>query len=242
MSDDLIRLHLFPGRHLGEEEFDRIQAYTDARLAPLLATRYAGILHGLEVDLGIKVESSDGFTVRTGMGVAGNGRVLGLYYPLQQTWKELIDGYLAETLEESAVGVYYLMLRRTPAYIDAATDTDPCQRDEFDPLRDTRLETTGTLGLRRLALAEDVLDTMNREQIENLVAALHVDGEFLKSMSDTIPLGLLAVKEQDSEPVLAWFSQEAGRYLAMPNGGYNTLLNQIEMAFRRLTTEAVENK
>ncbi|HCB39031.1 MAG TPA: hypothetical protein DEP79_05045, partial [Gammaproteobacteria bacterium] len=38
----LQRVHLFAGRHLGEEEFDRQQEYADARLSPLLKTRPAG--------------------------------------------------------------------------------------------------------------------------------------------------------------------------------------------------------
>src|SRR5688572_4995815 len=91
------RLHLFAGRHLGEEEFDRMQAYADQRLAPLLAGRHAGIVQGLQVRLGPAGGGSEGFTVSPGLAVAGNGASLGLYYPLNQTWETLIDDYMKET-------------------------------------------------------------------------------------------------------------------------------------------------
>ncbi|VAX07615.1 hypothetical protein MNBD_GAMMA25-977, partial [hydrothermal vent metagenome] len=67
ISDQLERLHLFPGRHLGEEEFDRLQAYTDARLAPLLNSWQPGIVRGLHVKLGQLDVASEGFIVNSGL-------------------------------------------------------------------------------------------------------------------------------------------------------------------------------
>ena len=43
-SHRLERVHMFPGRFLSEDEFDRNQDYSDARLAPLLHNAYPGIV------------------------------------------------------------------------------------------------------------------------------------------------------------------------------------------------------
>ncbi len=82
---DLERLNLFAGRHMGEEEFDRQQAYADRRMLPLVAGFYPGIVHGLEVRASNLSNIGDGFTVSPGLAVAGNGQTLGLYYPLRES-------------------------------------------------------------------------------------------------------------------------------------------------------------
>jgi len=236
---DLERLNLFVGRHMGEEEFDRQQAYADRRLAPLLTHRHPGIVHGLEVRAGNFAGVEEGFTINPGLALAANGQSLGLYYPLRQTWSTLLDNYRSDTQAADAAGVYYLTLRRTGRYVDADPDIDPCQRTEFDPTRDARRLVVGTVGLTRLAIDATAAASASREQIENWVAANNVDGEFLTSMDTAVPLGLLAVQQDgtDSEgqPVynVSWFSEAAGRYRAVPDSGYHVLLQQINHAFRR---------
>ena len=114
-SDRLERLRLFPGRHLGEDELDRVQAYVDERLAPLLANSRPGILHGLQVDLPAQGVRGAGCSVRAGLAVAGNGRVVGLYYPTQATWRGLMEGWhlQASSLQAEGGGCHH-QRRRVP--------------------------------------------------------------------------------------------------------------------------------
>jgi hypothetical protein len=240
----LERLHLFAGRHLGEEEFDRQQAYVDRRIERLLAGVHSGIVDGLQVRVGQFTTTQEGFSVSPGLAVAGNGLTLGLYYPLRQTWHTLIDEYITESGAADAAGVYYLTLRRSHRYVDADPGIDPCQRDEFDPTRDARRVVVGSVALRRLAIDTAAVTGSSRERIENWVAANNVDGQFLLGMSNAIPLGLLAVERTgvDGEglPTYAvnWFSEEAGRYHAVPYSGYHVLLQQTTSAFRRMLLAA----
>lgn len=238
---DLERLHLFAGRHLGEQEFDRLQAYMDKRLSPLLGALPAGIISGLSVRLS-PVGTDEGFTLSPGLALAGNGQTLGLYYPLRQTWEGLLADYQEETRADNVAGVYYLTLRRTEAYIDADPSIDPCQRAEFDPTRDAQRVLVGTLSLKRLAIAPEAVLTHSRERIENWVAANHVDGDFLQTMKTAVPLGVVAVADvsEGVEPdyQVQWFSEAAGRYQAIENNGYHVLLQQVNHAFRRLLLEA----
>ncbi len=240
--NDLDRLHLFPGRHLGEQEFERIQAYTDRRISPLLTGRDPGIFHGLNVRTGNIGHLGEGFTVNPGLALAGNGLLLGLFYPLRQTWQTLVDDYLADLTTSNATGIFYLTLKRATRYIDADPSVDPCQRAEFDPTRDARRVLVGTLGLTRLALDESAVSSLSREEIENWVAANNVERELLLNMTDAVPLGLLAItrigSELDADYQVSWFSQETGRYMAVANGGYQVLLNQVNEAFRRKMLEA----
>jgi len=234
ISDRLERIHLFPGRHLGEEEFDRLQAYADARLAPLLNAWEPGIVSGLDINLASIDVGSEGFMVSPGLAIAGNGQTLGLYYPIRQTWQSLIEDYLRDSDAPSASGVFYLTLRRASHQIDAGDNVDACQRTELDPSRDTRLVVLGTVGLRRLTMPNDAPTTFSRELIENWVVASNVDNEFLKNMSNAVPLGLVAIETDGDTYSVSWFSQVAGRYMATTNSGYVVLLNQVNEAFRRL--------
>jgi len=247
VSSQLERLNLFPGRHLGEDEFDRMQAYADARLEPLLAGHRAGIVTGLEVSADLRPNPGnpvepyllgEGFTVAPGLAVAGNGLTLGLYYPIRASWDALIDAYLASTGAASAAGVYFLTLTRSKFEIDAAADVDPCQRAELDPRRDSRRVVLGTVALRKLAIAADLVADEPRERIENVVAANCADGRFLAGLGHAVPLGLLAVEAVEGGYEPAWFSPVVGRYLAQPDSGYRVLLAQVDDAFRRLLNQA----
>jgi len=236
----LERLNLFSGRHLGEQEFERLQAYTDRRIAPLLSARDPGVLHGLEIRTGSLGSLGEGLVVNSGLALAGNGQLLGLFYPLRQSWQNLIDEFVEDIGSADASGVYYLTLKRNTRYVDADPDTKPCQRLDFDPLRDARRVLVGSLGLTRLGVTLEA--GASREQIENWVAANNVERELLYTMQDAVPLGLLAIENagSESEPdfQLSWFTQEAGRYLAIPDGGFLVLMEQVKAAFRRKLLEA----
>lgn len=243
-NSDLERLHLFAGRHLGEEEFERQQAYVDRRMAPLLGSVSPGVVHGLHVRTQRSDRAGEGFNVSPGLAVAGNGQALGLYYPLRERWTTLIEDYLAETSVVSAAGIYYLILRRASRYVDTDPSASPCQRDEFDPTRDARRLVIGSLGLKRLAISPQAVATNSRELIENWVAANHVDADFLHAMKHAVPLGLLAIEHADDDaegnPVYSvnWFSEAAGRYRSITNSGYHVLLRQVSEAFRRILLQA----
>jgi len=226
------RLHLFAGRHLGEEEFDRIQAYVDARLAPLLRASEPGIVYGLEVDLRHIGELGEGFVVRPGLAVNGLGQNVGLYLPLRQTWQGLIDDYLSPPLTTSPRGVYQLVLRRALSRVSEADTVEPCQRAEPDPRRDRRWETVGTVTLQRLAVTPAVLD-WPKERIANYVAA----GRLGKPLGETIPLGLLMIDEVAGQPQVVWFDPWPVRRPAVTDGGHLALFNQVSHAFADKVSE-----
>lgn len=247
-SRALERVHMFPGRHLGEEEFDREQAYADARLAAVLQGKVAGIVHGLDLQLGPNGLAEPGFSVSAGLALAANGQALGLYYPLRAEWQGLIGEFLNSSQTANAVGVYYLMLVRADRQIDAP-DIDPCQRTELDPTRDTQRVLAGSLALQRINIRDNAVNTLPREQIENWVAADRVDAGFMAKLGNAVPLALLAIEpkplvdeEAELPPAaryrLKWLSQEAGRYEALPNSGYRVLLNQTGAAMRRVMQAA----
>jgi len=236
----LERLNLFPGRHLGETEFEHMQAYTDRRIAPLLHARDPGVLQGLEIRTGMIGLPEEGFILSPGLALSGNGQLLGLFYPLRQSWQTLIEEFIEDSGTSDASGIFYLTLQRSTRYIDADPETKPCQRQEFDPLRDARRVLAGSVGLFRLGVP--LTNTATREQIENWVAANNVERELLTQMSDSVPIGLLAINnvgdEQNPEYRISWFSREAGYYPATPYGGYKVLLAQVKAAFRRKIIEA----
>lgn len=239
---ELDRLNLFAGRHLGEDELERRQAYADRRLAPLMAALPPGIVQGLEVRTGAGDSPGDTVTVSPGLAMAGQGQSLGLYYPLRMHWHTLIEDYLRRTGAASAGGVFYLTLERKSRYVDSDPEVDPCQRAAFDPTRDARRLVVGTLSLKRLAIPAE--SAASRERIENWVAANRVDTDFLRGLGHAVPLGLLAISSTGAEGEPAaryrvdWLSQAAGRYLAQPHSGYQVLLRQVREAFERVLLAA----
>jgi hypothetical protein len=236
---DLERLKFFAGRHLGEQEFDRIQAYMDRRIAPLLSALQPGIINGLELQLAT-IGLDEGFTLGSGLALAGNGQALSVYAPLRQTWAQVIGDYIEQTHVLDASGIFYLTLKRTEAYVDADPTIDPCQRSEFDPTRDAQRVFVGTMGLTRLAIEPSAVTTRSQEQIANWVAANNVGAEFLANMKTAVPLGVLAIEntgvDDDGLAIygVRWFSENAGRYLAKNNNGYHVLLEQTKQAFNRV--------
>ncbi len=254
MSEFLVRPRLVPGRHLGEDEFDRLQAYADARLAPLTATLPPGILHGLGCEPGVEpARPGSRVLVEPGLAVAGDGQLVGLFIAAQATWAALLTDWLRVQRTDDASGVYYLTLQRGVGVIDAGVPPAPCQRAEPDPRRDLRREVLGRLVLRRLALRADGLAAMTPAQVQNQVAALHVDGAFLHGFGGAVPLALLAVSVRpgsapiaELDPALVdarfrvdWCSPAAGRYLAVPHAGQRVLFEQVQEAWRAALTAAM---
>lgn len=231
-SDDrLERIHMFPGRHLGEQELDRQQAWADARLSPLLTHRHPGIVHGLT----LADESLDTVTVTPGLAVAGNGKTIHLFSELKTSWQALIDRYLESITTDDVAGVYYLTLSQDLRHVDSQ-QVEPCQRSEFDPSRDSQLVTVTTVALRRLTLTGTSTSDQPRSLIENRVANTGVTAALLKDHRDSIPLALACIAEPDASglPSVRWVSPATGRYRAIPNSGYRVLLDQTSAAINRV--------
>ncbi len=231
-SDKLERVHLFAGRHLGEEEFDRQQEYADARLAHLLRTHRTGVVYGLHLASGgASLAVSETFMVNPGLAVTPQGQTLNLQMPLKAEWQALIDQYLAETAVSDATGIYYLTLHQALQTIDSPT-VEPCQRAEFDPTRDSRLVAVTSVKLKRLAIAPALVAAIPPEQLQNRVAADRIDGQFLTNFQQSVPLALLAISTIGSSHTVNWLSEAAGRYEALSQSGYRVLLNQTSEALR----------
>lgn len=232
------RVHMFPGRHLGEEELDRTQAYADLRLLSLLRGRPAGIVSGLEINLGPNGVDAGVFSVNPGLALDGKSRAVGLYYPLRAEWQALIEDYQIANGGSDPSGVYYLLLQRASREMDNPA-TAPCQRAELDPTRDIRLVVTGSLTLQRLNIAADAATSTPRELIENWIAADRVDAGFMASLGSAVPLAVVAIGSDGHDGFKPlWLSQEAGRYETLPDNGYRVLLNQTSGALRRVMQQA----
>ena len=87
--DDPRRINLVPGRALGEREFERLQAYVDDRIAPLLASLAPGLVEGLACAL-FGTGTDTRVRVGPGLAVGAAGPLGRLCYPLDQSWNELV--------------------------------------------------------------------------------------------------------------------------------------------------------
>jgi len=229
------RLNVFAGRHLGEREFDLLQAYADDRLAPLLTGTSPGIVGGLEVSLDAH-DPRRPVRVRPGHGIGADGRPVRLHFPLEQTWAQLrayaereLDGQLRD-------GLYLLQLERAVELADADTDGDPCRRTEPDPLRDRRIETVARLGLRFITAGKRFMGASQTRAANRLCVRFLTQSPF-DPVNGGIPLALLKVEKRE----VVWFDAVAGRFPALPDGPYRTFLAHVQTVLeaytRRLAAE-----
>lgn len=244
----LQRVHMFPGRALGEEEFDQGQRYADLRLASLLRSRPAGIVTGLEVSAADRQPLPADIGISPGLALDGQGRVVTLYQPLRADWQSLIADWQTRNALDDATGIFYLLLERQTWTVNAAV-AEPDQRFDLNPGRDSRLEVTARLTLQRLNLSPASL-ALPPEQVANRIVADRVDGAFLSHLGSAVPLALLAIEAtpiaerqpDDTGFRPRWLAPEAGRYDAVPHSGYRTLLNQVSAALRRVTQAAAAHR
>ncbi|NMG27655.1 hypothetical protein [Aromatoleum evansii] len=217
-ADDPRRLNLFPGRALGEREFERLQAYVDDRIAPLLASLEPGIVEGLPCAfLGSGADTR--VRVQPGLAVGAAGQLIRLFYPLDQAWTDLAAQ--AERDQDAPLrdGLFLVTLRSAVEPIDDPTDQEPCTRTEPDPLRERRIETVCLLGLQRIAGSPRLMAMPQRQAANRIGARLLRESPFRED-SGAVPLGL--VKVVGKLPV--WFDPLAGRLLAEPDAAAHTLL------------------
>jgi hypothetical protein len=216
--DDPRRINLFPGRALGEREFERLQAYVDDRIAPLLASLAPGIVEGLGCVLSGTAADSR-VRVRPGLAVGGAGQLVRLFYPLDQAWGDLVAQ--AERDQDAPLrdGLFLLTFRSAVEAIDDATEAEPCTRSEPDPLRERRIETVSLLGLQRIAGSPRLM-AMAQARAANRISVRLLRESPFHADSGAVPLGL--VKIVGKLPV--WFDARAGRLLAEPDAAAHTLL------------------
>jgi hypothetical protein len=212
------RLNLFAGRALGEREFERLQAYVDERVAPLLTSLAPGIVEGLSCDF-----SGNGADTRVrvqfGLAAGGAGQLVRLFYPLDQAWTDLAAQ--AERDQDAPLrdGLFFVTIRSAVEPIDDPTDMEPCTRTEPEPLRERRIETVCLLGLQRISGSPSLM-AMPQPRAANRICARLLRESPLRADSGAVPLGL--VKVVGKLPV--WFDPRAGRLLAEPDAAAHTLL------------------
>lgn len=216
--DDPRRLNLFPGRALGEREFERLQAYVDDRIAPLLASLAPGIVEGLPCSF-FGTGADTRVRVQTGLAVGAAGQLIRLFYPIDQAWTDLAAQ--AERDQDAPLrdGLFLVTIRSAVEPIDDPTDQEPCTRTEPDPLRERRIETVSLLGLQRIAGSPRLMAMPQRQAANRIGARLLRESPF-RADSGAVPLGL--VKIVGKLPV--WFDPRAGRLLAEPDAAAHTLL------------------
>ncbi|MBD5800724.1 hypothetical protein AZOA_01240 [Azoarcus sp. Aa7] len=216
--DDPRRLNLFPGRALGEREFERLQAYVDDRVAPLLASLEPGIVEGLPCTF-FGSGADTRVRVQPGLAVGAAGQLIRLFYPLDQAWTDLAAQ--AERDQDAPLrdGLFLVTLRSAVEPIDDPTDQEPCTRTESDPLRERRIETVCLLGLQRIAGSPRLM-AMPQARAANRIGARLLHESPFREDSGAVPLGL--VKVVGKLPV--WFDPRAGRLLAEPGAAAHTLL------------------
>lgn len=233
-SDAPQRLNLFAGRHLGERDFDLLQAYADARLAPFLTHLSPGIISGLEADFEFDTSSQSlhRIRVRPGNAIGGDGRPLRLHYRLEMTWPDLVEYVKREQdLEEAdhlPDGLYFLHLDRSVELADADAEAFACRRTEPDPLRDRRLETVSLLGLRRITLSASLM-AMPQARAANHLCVRFLEESPFDTVNGGVPLGLLKIVAD--APL--WFDAIAGRYAAVVDAPYRTFLAHSQDALEQ---------
>ncbi len=221
-ANDPRRLNAFPGRHLGEREFDLRQAYADARLAPLLSARPPGVLDGLE--LSVTGEDADSrLHLRPGAGLGAGGQAVRLFFPLDQSWTSLVEMHQREHDSPPRDGFYFITVRRGVERVDTDPDSDPCQRTEPDPTRDARLETVGRLGLQFIT-ANARWMAMEPTRAVNRLCVRHLRQSPFDPASGAVPVAL--VKIESGEP--AWIDAVGGHIPARPDGPYQAFLAHTE--------------
>jgi len=136
------RLNFFPDRPLGDDEFDRMQAWSDARLAALEGSlQQPGILDGLQCRLH-QQEALQVIQLLPGRGLGRDHQLYALQQTLEQDWETLRDEYLAnpETANSALNGLYLVVLDADFFHLDVMPNQKPCQRDELDRIRDARIQ------------------------------------------------------------------------------------------------------
>ncbi len=208
------RLNFFPDRPLGDDEFDRMQAWSDARIAALEGSlQQPGILDGLACRLH-QQDDMQVIHLQPGSGLGRNHQLFVLQQALEQNWETLRDEYLSdpETPNTPLNGLYFIVLAADFFHMDVTPNQKPCQRDELDRLRDARIQ-------RGLVLSLSTVDSSlwNLPEVENdaILAANRMLGQLIKNPQlfpdfDGVSVALIGVKQNQ----LLWLNDTAAAFEA----------------------------
>ncbi|MBI5329330.1 MAG: hypothetical protein HZB71_01845 [Betaproteobacteria bacterium] len=219
------RLNLFPGRHLGEREFDLLQDYADARLAPLLGQLHPGVVQGLTVQ--VEPCTKDFLIrVRPGLALGADGLPVALHYALETAWSDLTSSVMkGQGGAPLPDGYFFLTLNRGVEKVDGDSRQAACARTEADPLRDRRLETVAMLGLQFIATGK-VLADLPAQRAANRLSVRFLSHSPFNRKTGAVPLGL--VRAEKGLPL--WFDTVAGRFEAQPHAPYRAFLAHTRKA------------
>ena len=222
-----IRLNMLAGRALSEQAFDIMQAYVDERCDSMLLSRFPGIVEGLDVSVD---DNAGDITVRVQPGIAlgADGRAIRLFFPTDMDWSALLAEYQLRTTPpdvppQSLNGFYYLTAKRRVAVVDESEAGDPCARNDPNPLRDSRVETYGTLDLQFITDLASLM-AMPQQRAANRLCAQQLNADIFDRETGAVPLALLRIDDD----AMAWIDVIAGRYRAQKNSPYDTFSRHWE--------------
>jgi hypothetical protein len=235
------RLNLFPGRALGEDEFDRLQAWGDGRIAALEgALPRPGILSGLDCRLG-QQDGEPVLWLAPGSGLGVGRELLSLTAPLTKGWAGLRDEYKARPGSSSAPldGLYLVVLDAVFFHLDVGANDAACRRTEPDRLRDARI----ARGLR-LSLAAVDAALWTRAEVRDrpptaanrLLGALLAEPERMPAYSG-VSVALIGVRDN----ALLWLDAAAGAFGAVASPIAERLRAHLDSAILRTLRDGLRD-
>lgn len=244
------RLNFFPDRPLGDDEFDRMQAWSDARMASLESSlRFPGILDGLECRLheysqenaqGV-LEDKQVIQVFPGSGLGRNRELYALTYPIEQEWTALAQRFQSdpETPNAALSGLYLVVLDDAFLHMDVMPDQEPCRRDELDRLRDARIQRGLVVTLARV---ESSLWNIDEIEQEPVIAANRFLGGLLEAPHklpeyDGVSVALVGVRDDK----LLWLSLSAAAFGAEEAPYHRQLREHFHTSIEMQIMDGLEN-
>lgn len=234
------RLNLFPGRALGEDEFDRLQAWGDARIAALEgALPRPGIFAGLDCRLG-QQDGEPVLWLAPGSGLGVGRELLSLTAPLTKGWESLRDEFKAQPGSSSAPldGLYLVVLDAVFFHLDVGANDAACRRTEPDRLRDARI----ARGLRlSLAAVDAALWTRVEVRDRPLTAANRLLGALLAEPArmpaySGVSVALIGVRDD----ALLWLDAAAGAFNAVASPIAERLRAHLDAAILRTLRDGLQ--
>lgn len=235
------RLNFFPDRPLGDDEFDRMQAWSDHRIAALEGSlQQPGILDGLQCRL-LEEGETQVIQLFPGRGLGRNHQLYALHQTLEQEWTNLRDEYLSdpETPDTALNGLYLIVLDADFFHMDVMPNQKPCQRDELDRLRDARIQRGLVLSLTRVDGS-----LWNQQEVENrpAIAANRFLGLLLQNRQrlpdyEGISVALAGVRESE----LLWLNMSAAAFESDNAPVHRQLREHFHSAIEMAILQGLEN-
>ena len=235
------RPHLFPGRALGEDAFDRLQAWGDARIAALEgALPAAGIVAGL--DCRLEQQGADQvLRLSPGAGLGQGRELYNLHHALTRTWTGLRDAFRSRPDSPDAAldGLYLVVVDAEFVHLDVDPDQAACRRDELDRLRDARIARALRL---ELAAVDPVLWDLDEVEQRPLTAANRFLGRLLgaperRPEHPGVAVALVGARDD----ALLWLDAAAGAFPALEQPVHAQLRAHLHQAFAQVLRAAARS-